>query len=155
MDKLTPQRRSENMRRIKSKNSTPELALRTLIFKMGFRYRLHASQLPGKPDLVFPGRKKAIFLHGCFWHQHGPCPDSRLPKSRQDYWLPKLKRNQERDKDAQRKLRELGWNSLVIWECEMKDPTKIKKTVQKFLKEKGPETECATRRSRNTCVLGR
>ena len=88
---------------------------------MGYRYRLHRKDLPGKPDLAFPGRRKVIFVHGCFWHQHA-CPrGARSPKSSRDYWIPKLKRNKQRDAENQSRLREMGWKVLVIWECEMKE----------------------------------
>lgn len=107
------------MRRIRSNDTGPELLVRAVVSKLGFRYRLHRKDLPGSPDLVFGPRKKVIFVHGCFWHQHG-CKNTRLPKTNSDYWLPKLKRNQERDKKAIATLQTLGWDVLVIWECETK-----------------------------------
>ena len=119
MDKLDAQRRSENMRRIKSKNTKPEVLLRSLLHRQGYRFRIHCKDLPGKPDIVFPGRRKVVFVHGCFWHQHQDCREGRVPSSRQDYWGPKLKRNRERDAAAIAELRERGWEVEIVWECEV------------------------------------
>lgn len=113
--------RSENMRRIKSKDTGPEWIVRRQVWALGYRYRLHRKDLPGKPDLSFGSLKKVIFVHGCFWHQHHGCPDSRLPKSNQEYWLPKLARNQDRDAAAIETLKAAGWDVLVIWDCETRD----------------------------------
>lgn len=106
--------RSENMRRIRSKDTRPEMAVRRIVHGLGYRYRLHRKDIPGKPDLVFPRHRKVIFVHGCFWHQHPGCQDGRLPKSNTSYWGPKLKRNVERDKTALAELSSLGWEVLVI-----------------------------------------
>jgi DNA mismatch endonuclease, patch repair protein len=133
MDKLTPERRSENMRRIKSKDMKPELLIRKLAHGLGYRFRLHRRDLPGKPDLVFPGRKKVILVHGCFWHQHTECREGRMPGSNKDYWNPKLKRNVERDADNLEKLHESGWQTLTVWECETKNIDALKKRLSKFL----------------------
>ena len=135
MDKLTPQERSENMRRIASKNTKPEMFVRSLVHGMGFRYRLHGAKLPGNPDLVFKSRKKAIFVHGCFWHKHEgqSCKIWRVPKSRVEYWLDKLNRNKVRDSDNERKLREMGWDILVIWECQLKEKDNLILAIQSFL----------------------
>lgn len=108
------------MSRIRSKNTKPEMALRTALFKAGYRYRLHAKHLPGKPDLVLPKYKTVIFVHGCFWHLHENCRDGRLPKSKLEYWEPKLNRNVERDNIHQNALLSLGWKVIVVWECEIK-----------------------------------
>jgi DNA mismatch endonuclease (patch repair protein) len=123
------------MRRIKSKDSKPEMLIRRMVHGMGYRYRLHRKDLPGKPDLVFPGIRKVIFVHGCFWHCHDDpaCRDGRLPKSRQEYWVPKLKRNRQRDSNNIAALEDLGWSSLVIWECETRDAEKVKTRLRKFL----------------------
>ncbi len=123
MDRLTPARRSDNMRQIKSKGMKPELLVRQLVHRLGYRYRLHKKDLPGKPDLVFGPRRKAIFVHGCFWHGHDDpaCLDGRAPKSNQIYWLPKLKRNRDRDAASITALEAEGWDVLVIWECETRD----------------------------------
>lgn len=132
-DTISPARRSENMRRIKSKGMRPEIAVRRLVHNMGYRFRLHPSELPGKPDLVFPKRKKVIEVRGCFWHQHRGCIDSHIPKSAIDYWRPKLERNHERDKKNLRKLRSLGWTVRVIWECEVGDLNRLAAIVKSFL----------------------
>lgn len=125
--------RSENMRRIRSKDTAPEMAVRSLAHRLGYRYRLHRKDIPGKPDLVFPGRRKVIFIHGCFWHQHPGCREGRPPKSNTAYWLPKLERNMERDKDALARLAAAGWDVLVIWECETKDAEILARTLTGFL----------------------
>jgi len=131
-DKLPPERRSENMRRIRSTNTSPEMVVRRLIHGMGFRYRLHVAKLPGKPDLVFSRLKKIIEVRGCFWHQHGTCIDSHIPKSRLEYWRPKLERNVRRDEANQNALRQLGWKTLVVWECEVENP-KLRVRLNRFL----------------------
>lgn len=123
------------MRRIRSKDTGPELTVRRLIHGLGFRYRLHVKDMPGKPDLVFPGRGKVIFVHGCFWHQHRSCPEGRLPNSNQPYWTPKLKRNVERDRKALRQLRRTGWRTLTIWECQAKDLPRLRQKVLAFLED--------------------
>ena len=133
MDNLSAEQRSANMRRIRSANTNPELVLRRLIHQLGYRFRLHRKDLPGRPDIVFPGRRKVILAHGCFWHQHPGCREGRIPGSRVDYWGPKLDRNQIRDATNQARLEEQGWKVLVIWECELKDTIAVKRTVKKFL----------------------
>lgn len=127
--------RSENMRRIRSKNTSPELIVRRLIYSMGYRYRLHKKDLPGKPDIVFLSRKAVIFIHGCFWHQHPEpsCKSTHIPKSNQDYWGPKLESNIERDKTHLEALNRLGWRVLVLWECEISDTLMIAEKIKKFL----------------------
>ena len=132
-DPLNPSRRSENMRRIKSRNTKPELTVRRLLHSLGYRYRLHAKELPGKPDIVFRGRKKAIFVHGCFWHQHEQCREGRLPGTRPEYWVPKLGRNVERDRSNSAQLVEAGWQFLIIWECETGNYEALKQLLRAFL----------------------
>lgn len=134
-DKLTPERRSENMRRIRSVDTSPEIIVRHLAHGMGFRYRLHSAKLPGKPDLVFPRLKKIIEVRGCFWHQHPGCVDSHIPKSHRKYWKPKLARNQRRDEENRLKLKKLSWRLCVVWECEMKNPRKLSRRLALFLKK--------------------
>ncbi|MEA9654745.1 very short patch repair endonuclease [Xanthomonas campestris pv. raphani] len=124
MDRLTPERRSWLMSRIGSKNTRPELALRSLLHGLGFRFRLHRRDLPGTPDVVLPGRKTAIFVHGCFWHGHA-CKRNKMPKSRVEYWGPKIEANRKRDAKKRKLLRALGWRVLTVWECELKDPSKL------------------------------
>lgn len=133
MDTISADRRSENMRRIKSKGMKPEMLVRQLAHRMGYRYRLHSSKLPGKPDLVFPRLKKIIEVRGCFWHQHSGCIDSHIPKSRMDYWGPKLQRNQQRDLENIQTLRALGFRVLVLWECEITNDQRLATKLRRFL----------------------
>ena len=135
MDTLNPEERSERMRRIRAKNTAPEMVVRGFVHALGFRYRLHDKNLPGCPDLVFPARHKVIFVHGCFWHRHNRCPLARLPKSRLDFWLPKLEGNKRRDALKLRQLSRLGWKSLVIWECELRDPMRVMFKTLMFLED--------------------
>ncbi|MCC5811339.1 MAG: DNA mismatch endonuclease Vsr [Ectothiorhodospiraceae bacterium] len=134
-DTLTPEARSRCMTRIRSKDSNPEMRLRRLIHCMGFRYRLHVKDLPGKPDLVFPGRRAVIFMHGCFWHQHQHCKIARLPKTSVSYWKNKLEGNIRRDIQNQRRLHELGLRVLVVWECELRDIDNTAQVVRSFLEK--------------------
>lgn len=140
MDKITPEQRSRVMQKIRGKNTGPELAVRRLAHSLGYRFRLHRPDLPGKPDLVFPGRKKIIFVHGCFWHKHDEpgCKLTRRPKSRQEYWTPKLERTQRRDDEHQAALKGMGWEVLVVWECEIKDTENLKERIRVFLSEAPP-----------------
>jgi len=124
--------RSENMRRIRSKDTAPELIVRRLIHSLGYRYRLHQTDLPGKPDLAFRSKQKAIFVHGCFWHQH-QCI-TRKPRSNESYWLPKLARNKARDIRNRRALRRLGWDYLIIWECETRSAAALEQRIVEFLR---------------------
>lgn len=122
MDNLSQPDRSRRMAMIRSKHSKPELAVRKLIHSLGFRYRLHGDDLPGKPDLVFRSRRKVIFVHGCFWHRHSKaCPLTRMPKSKLEFWGPKLEENRRRDRRNMSKLAAAGWRSLIIWECQLGD----------------------------------
>lgn len=133
MDRLTQGQRSLLMSRIRSKDTGPELFVRRLIYRMGFRYRLHIRSLPGTPDIVFQKRRRVVFVHGCFWHQHQNCSDAYIPSSRKEYWLPKLKRNVQRDEQSRQKLRELGWRALVVWECETKRVSRLPGRLRHFL----------------------
>lgn len=136
VDKLTAERRSENMRRIHSKGMKPELLVRQLTHKLGYRFRLHRADLPGRPDLVFPGRRKIIFVHGCFWHEHDDpnCVDGRRkPKSNLEYWLPKLARNKQRDAANEAQLIGQGWSVLTIWECETRNKVNLAEKLKSFL----------------------
>lgn len=121
------------MRAVKGKNTTPELMLRKMLHRAGYRYRLHRRDLPGKPDIVFPGRKKVIFVHGCFWHGHDCHRGARLPKTNAAYWNDKISRNRKRDAVHLAALREMGWEALVIWECELSDMTEVMQRAQHFL----------------------
>lgn len=122
------------MRAVRSRNTSPELIVRRVLRCMGFSgYRLHRKDLPGTPDIAFIGRKKAIFIHGCFWHQHECQRGSRAPRTHQDYWLPKLARNKQRDAEHQAQLYKLGWDVLVVWECEIKDLDSLEVRIREFL----------------------
>lgn len=125
--------RSENMRRIKSKNTKPELIVRKIIWSMGYRYRLHRKDLPGKPDIVLTRLRKVIFVHGCFWHGHTCKEGSRNPKSNLEYWLPKRQRNIEKDRQSIEMLKIAGWDIFIVWECELKNLDVLKKQLIEFL----------------------
>ncbi len=135
MDKISAERRSANMRAIRSTDTGPEMVVRRLVHQMGYRYRLHRKDLPGKPDLVFSSRKKIIFVHGCFWHQHNKkdCKLVRKPKTNTNYWLPKLERTVKRDKEHQTALKKKGWAVLIVWECEVEETEYLKNRLQMFL----------------------
>jgi DNA mismatch endonuclease, patch repair protein len=126
------------MSRIRSRDTSPEMIVRRLVHHMGYRYRLHAAKLPGKPDIVLSRLKRIIDVRGCFWHQHPGCIDAHIPKSSVTYWAPKLKGNQQRDIENARKLRELGWRVCVIWECETKATRKVSNRLRRFLAEPRP-----------------
>jgi DNA mismatch endonuclease (patch repair protein) len=138
MDTLTPKERSARMALIKGRDTKPELLLRKLVLALGYRGRLHYD-LPGRPDMAFPKRRKAIQMHGCFWHRHRArsCPLARLPKSRLDFWLPKLEANRARDLAKAQELRSMGWKLLVIWECQLRTPARVARRINTFL-EKEP-----------------
>jgi len=136
-DILSPEERSRRMSQVRGKDTGPEMAVRRLVHALGYRYRLHRKDLPGRPDLVFPSRRKVIFVHGCFWHRH-PDPDcklARLPKSRLDFWKPKLEGNRKRDVENQKKLRGEGWEVLVIWECELGNKTSLENKIRRYLEK--------------------
>lgn len=137
VDTLTPKERSERMGRVRGKDTKPEMLVRKLVHRMGYRYRLHRRDLPGNPDLVFPRRRKIIFVHGCFWHRHSDpeCKLARMPKSRLDFWKLKLERNRLRDRENISRLRSMGWKILVIWECQIKDGKLLEKNIKTFLEE--------------------
>ena len=135
IDTLSPTLRSERMSRVRGRDTNPELIVRRLLHAMGCRYRLHAKDLPGRPDIVFRNRRAAIFVHGCFWHRH-PDPEcrlARLPKGRLDFWLPKLEGNRARDLANIVELRTLGWRVLLVWECQLKDREQLGNTLRRFV----------------------
>lgn len=119
-DNLTAEQRRRNMSLIRSSETKPEIFVRSILHRLGFRFRKNVKTLPGKPDIVLPKYKTVIFVHGCFWHQHNGCKRSTIPKSNIDYWIPKLKGNVKRDRQHRKNLEELGWKVAVIWECETK-----------------------------------
>jgi DNA mismatch endonuclease, patch repair protein len=124
--------RRRTMAAIRGKNTKPELLVRSLLHRLGYRFRLHKRELPGRPDIVFASRKKALFIHGCFWHSHN-CRWANVPKSRTDYWGPKLKANKERDKRKERQLTELGWDVAIIWECQTRQANFVESKLRAFL----------------------
>ena len=129
----TREHRRRTMQAVRSKNTKPEMMVRRIVHAQGYRYRLHRRDLPGTPDLTFPSRRKVIFVHGCFWHGH-PCRgEPRLPKTNRDYWVPKIRRNAERDAEHARDLADLGWESLTVWECELRDRDQLLEKLVAFL----------------------
>jgi len=121
MDKLSPEHRSWNMRRIRSGNTKPEIAVRSLLHRLGFRFRLHRNDLPGKPDIVLPRYKAVVFVHGCFWHRHSGCKCATTPSTRPSFWKKKFRGNVQRDKRVCSELRKSGWNVIIVWQCELSD----------------------------------
>jgi DNA mismatch endonuclease (patch repair protein) len=132
MDTISKKKRSDVMSRIRAKNTRPEIAVRKILHRMGLRFRIHKSDLPGKPDICLPKHKAVIFVHGCFWHGHSGCSNARLPKSNRAYWIPKIKRNAERDKIHKTALRKAGWKVITVWECELKNMHRLDKRLRGF-----------------------
>ena len=135
-DHVDQAKRSLIMAAVHSKNTKPEMVVRKLVFGLGYRYRLHVASLPGKPDLVFPGRRKAIFVHGCFWHRHTNCRYATSPKSRVEFWEAKFAANVARDRRTNRELRRLGWSVLTVWQCQLKDHGKLMGKLDDFLADR-------------------
>jgi len=148
-DSLSPSERSVRMGKVRSKNTAPEMAVRQLLHRLGFRYRLHDTQLPGRPDIVFASRQKVVFVHGCFWHRHPDpaCPLARMPKSRLDFWRPKLEANRARDLRNQSELDALGWRHIIVWECELRHTEQYKNKLLAFSR-KVMDNELSTEPSR-------
>ena len=135
VDRISPDRRSDNMRAICGSDTKPELTVRRLLHSLGYRYRVNVKDIPGKPDVVFRERRKAIFVHGCFWHSHPGCPKAYRPKSRVEFWEAKFRRNQARDAEVGDALRSCGWTTVVVWECEAVDGERLRNTLVAFLGE--------------------
>lgn len=133
VDNLTPAARSTLMAAVKHKNTKPEMIVRRALHALGYRYRLHRRDLPGSPDIVLPKYRALILVHGCFWHQHEGCNRNKMPSTHTEYWLPKLTRNKERDAENLSKLKDLGWRTLVLWECEILESHIINRRLQDFL----------------------
>src|SRR5690242_16007851 len=131
-DTRSPEQRRRIMQSVKTRDTGPELTVRRLLHRLGYRYRLNAKNLPGRPDIVFPSKMKAIFVHGCFWHSHG-CSKGQAPKSRLDYWEPKLRANRERDAAQILALNSLGWTVLTVWQCETADPERMRAKLVDFM----------------------
>ena len=132
---MSREQRSQIMRSVKSRNTKPEMIVRRLLYRLGYRYRLHKADLPGKPDIVFSSRKKVIFVHGCFWHGHSCNRGNRQPKSNADYWQAKIKRNTERFAQQLSELADTSWTELTLWECELKDEDSLECILKNFLRE--------------------
>jgi DNA mismatch endonuclease, patch repair protein len=133
-DTVSPDRRSEMMRRIRAKDTKPERIVRSAAHRLGYRFRLHVKDLPGSPDLVFPGRKLALFVHGCFWHRHGGCAYAYRPKSNIEFWKGKFKNNVARDRRVRRELEGMGWRVAIIWECETANPDSLREELKELLR---------------------
>lgn len=151
MDRLTPERRSWNMSRIRSGDTKPERIVRSILYGLGYRFRLHRKDLPGKPDIVLAKYKTVVFVHGCFWHRHKGCKYAYMPKSRIEFWQKKFDENVERDRKVQKKLEDMGWKIIIIWECELKDLDTLADRIDNYFRiaDKGlqervdsPESPC-------------
>lgn len=140
VDTLTPSKRSAVMAAVKSTDTAPELFVRRLLHKMGFRFRIHRKDLPGKPDIVLPRHKKIIFVHGCFWHGHAGCSKLRMPASNTDYWVNKIRGNVDRNSKHIKQLTEAGWIVLVIWECELESTARVEKILAQFMRGRPTHT---------------
>ena len=132
-DVLTPEQRRRNMQAVRSGGTKPEIVVRSLVHRLGYRFRLHRRDLPGKPDLVFPARRKVIFVHGCFWHQHSGCRYAARPSTRAEFWATKLNGNVDRDARVQAQLTERGWGVFVVWECETRAEAALARRIRSFL----------------------
>lgn len=146
-DVFTPEQRSAVMRRVKARNTGPEIAVRRLLWGAGYRYRLHRADLPGRPDLSLASRRAAIFVHGCFWHGHDCVRGARKPKANADYWAAKIIRNRDRDARAVSALAKLGWRSIVIWECELREPQVLLARLRRALDQAARASACSRRDS--------
>ena len=132
-DVFTKEKRSWIMSRVKGRDTKPEILVRSVIHRMGYRFRIHRRDLPGNPDIVLPRHGKVIFVHGCFWHGHKRCLRSKRPTTNKGFWNEKLDRNVERDKRLRRKLRSMSWKMLVVWQCETRKPVKLLVKLERFL----------------------
>lgn len=137
MDRLTKERRSWNMSRISGKDTSPERGVRSILHRLGYRFRLHSQSLPGKPDVVLPKYGTVVFVHGCFWHRHRGCPYVYAPKTRKEFWSRKFAGNVERDRRVARELRRLGWQVLIVWECELRDVEQLSVRLHRALVQRG------------------
>ena len=144
-DVLTPEQRHKNMAAIHSASTKPELMLRKALWHLGFRYRVNAQDLPGKPDIVLPKYRTVVFVHGCFWHGHKDCPQYTVPKTNTDFWTAKITRNQEHDQEVWRQLEAKGWSVIIVWECQLKKAV-LEETIARVeaeIKQNGEILRCA------------
>jgi DNA mismatch endonuclease (patch repair protein) len=140
-DMFSPEERSRIMSRVRSKGTGPEKKVRSFLHRLGYRFRLHRKDLPGNPDIVFPSRKKIIFVHGCFWHRHDCKAGRKIPKTNTEYWTEKISRNVVRDAEQSYSLQAAGWDRLIIWECEMRDEEQLKTKILEFLGPSGKKSK--------------
>jgi DNA mismatch endonuclease (patch repair protein) len=138
-DILSPAQRSAMMARIRGRNTKPELIVRSILHRLGYRFRLHSARLPGHPDIVLARHRAVIMVHGCFWHRHRACKYAYSPKSRREFWTAKFRKNQLRDKRTESALRKLGWRVLVVWECETSDQHELIHKLQRFLSHRSTQ----------------
>lgn len=136
-DSWTKEQRSRAMARVRNKNTKPEIQVRSMLHRMGYRFRLHRRDLPGAPDIVLPRHEKVIFVHGCFWHSHD-CPRGKRPETRKEFWDTKLNANVERDRKNREALKERGWKVLTVWECELKEPDVVCERLREFIEAEHP-----------------
>lgn len=134
MDRLTREHRSWNMSRIRGHDTGPERMVRSLLHRLGFRFRLHSRRLPGRPDIVLPKYRSVVFVHGCFWHRHLDCPFAYTPKSRVDFWASKFAENVARDRRTTAALRQVGWKAVIVWECELRNPEALSRRLERILR---------------------
>ncbi len=151
VDVLTKKHRSWNMGRVRGKDTKPELLVRSVLHRNGYRFRLHAKGLPGKPDIVLAKHRTVVFVHGCFWHRHKRCPDATVPKSRTEFWVQKFADNVKRDAKTQTVLRELGWTIIIVWECEIANPDRLAERLRR--KIGGSSNKLFTRNKTRVSVL--
>ena len=135
VDIVSSEVRSRIMAQVKSKDSKPEMLVRRLLHRLGYRYRLHRTDMPGRPDLVFPSRRKVVFVNGCFWHRHTGCPKVRIPATNKDYWITKLDNNHARDKRNIESLQKSGWKVHTVWECQLRDLSSVTDILVEFLEQ--------------------
>lgn len=147
---MTSELRSRIMRAIKGRDTKPEMLVRSLVHRLGYRFRLHRKDLPGKPDLVFPKRRKVIFVHGCFWHGHDCARGARVPKNNRQYWVQKIAGNVDRDRRTISQLTAAQWRALIVWECETRSAANLTKRVTQFLESKAYGRSRTTRRRSGT-----
>lgn len=153
VDSVSAVRRSEIMARVKGRHTSPEMSVRRMLHAAGYRYRLHARKLAGRPDLVFAARRKVIFVNGCFWHRHRDCSLARLPKSRVEFWTQKLEGNRARDERNIEALEDLGWQVLTVWECELRDPEALMERMRTFLDAPSPNSHAKNARVHRSKLL--